>query len=494
MRRISERHTARMPGGRRVDHALGQDRREQLEPRRHDRHRRRDREARAHRPHERAHPREIEVLDRRVVQLGRRAERRAPPAPLLVDLGAVDAPQAAARVGHPHAIAVDGVEDDPVVALPVEDRRQLQLVQAVLGRLERVALESRLLGSAHDPAQARALLARAGDVPDERQRDLAAERAADHRERRDAAVGEVDLTHEREATGRDPRLGRRRFSGDVHAGGDALVGRRRRRRRTLADARGHVAAAEVERPHRDAAEVQPSPVAEPRGEHRIERAELVEHGRVELEQSAVARGGHGRQARAALERADLAEHIAGRAGSARRGGPSPRPVCSTSRPDSHDPPATGGSPSRTMTSPSRALSPRPRATMQLDALRVELPERLVRAQERRDPLGVRLLRERRRGLGVRAGEGDRDAAVEPQHAHRARGGAQGDTGRVVLDERRARRSISPGPSTPSETSVRSAPLGDRRAPRPRRRRRTRCPPASTRSRRSDTSAPRSRRG
>ena len=41
---------------------------------------------------------------------------------------------------------------------------------------------------------------------------------------------------------------------------------------------------------------------------------------------------------------------------------------------------------------------------------------------------MRLLAEGRRGLGVRAGEGDRDAAVEPQDAHRARGGAQRDSG------------------------------------------------------------------
>ena len=60
---------------------------------------------------------------------------------------------------------------------------------------------------------------------------------------------------------------------------------------------------------------------------------------------------------------------------------------------------------------------------ELDALRVEVPERLIRPQECRDPLGVRLLCERRRGLGVRAGEGDCNTAVEPQNAHGGRGGA-----------------------------------------------------------------------
>ena len=93
------------------------------------------------------------------------------------------------------------------------------------------------------------------------------------------------------------------------------------------------------------------------------------------------------------------------------------------------------SPSRTTTSPSRGLDRPSAADDQLDALRVEIPEGLVRAQERGDPLGVRLLAEGRGGLGVCSSERDRDAAVEPQDAHGARSGTERDSRWRLLDQR-----------------------------------------------------------
>ena len=423
-----------MAGGGRVDDALSQDRPDQRERRGADRHHRRERELGPHRLHEGTRPREIQVLDGRLVQPRGRPERRAPPAPLLVHLRTAEPPQTPAGVCHPHVIGLDGVQHDPVIALPVDDRGQLQIVQPVLGRLERASLETCVLGSAHDPAQARALLAGACDVPDERQRDLAAERAADHRERGHAAVGEVDLADERELARRHPRLGCRDLFRDVDAGCHPLVGGERRHGRPLPDAGGRVDAAEVERPHRDPAEMQARAVAKPPGERRIERPELPEHCGVELEQPAVARGRHGRQARAALERIDLAEDVAGaQEAHVAPGFLLPGVLDQPTR--LHDPPGRGALTFAHDDVAVARLELAAPADDQLDAVRGEVPERLVGAEERGDALGVGLLGERGRGLGVRAGEGDRDCAIEPQHAHRARGGAQGDRGRRVLDER-----------------------------------------------------------
>ena len=275
----------------------------------------------------------------------------------------------------------------------MDDRRQLQLVQPVLRRLERVALESRLLGSAHDPAQARAVLTGAGDVPEERQRDLAAERAADHRERRHAAVGEVDLAHEREATSAQPTARAQATSPETST--PAAI-------RSSGDGGGvggrwltpEAASPPPKSSGRTAMRLRCSRARSPSLEANVGSsvAELVEHRRVELEQPALARRRHRRQARADPSSAPTSPNTspARRKRTSRRADPCPRVLDQPAGLDDppgwpcwltfpHDDVAVVG------------LDPATPADDQLDALRVEVPERLVRAQERGDPLGVRLL-------------------------------------------------------------------------------------------------------
>ena len=52
-------------------------------------------------------------------------------------------------------LVVDAVDDDPVVPLPVRDRRQRQVVEPALRRPDRARREAELLGAARDPGQRR---------------------------------------------------------------------------------------------------------------------------------------------------------------------------------------------------------------------------------------------------------------------------------------------------------------------------------------------------
>src|SRR6185437_17115991 len=143
--------------------------------------------------------------------------------------------------------------------------------------------------------------------------------------------------------------------------------------------------AEVERAHRDTAQAKPGPILEPGREVLVERAQLAQHGAIELEQSAVAGGGHGRKAWAALEGADLAEHIA----AAHEAQLAPG-LALAGRLDQaarlHDPPAIGH---LALAHDHVALTGGDVATalhQHLHGPRVELAERLVHAQERRNAL------------------------------------------------------------------------------------------------------------
>src|SRR3954469_15360201 len=104
------------------------------------------------------------------------------------------------------------VEDDPVVALPVDDRRERQLVQPALRRTDRASLETECLRRPCDPVQGGPAYARVRDVADVRQRDRAAVGTADHREARRTAVHLVELEDMREAT---PSLPPRLLGGSI---------------------------------------------------------------------------------------------------------------------------------------------------------------------------------------------------------------------------------------------------------------------------------------
>ncbi len=111
---------------------LGEDRGDEVERGRDDRRQGRDRQLGAQRRDERAQPGQLEPLDGGVVERRCRAERRTPSGPLLGELGPRVASQPAGRVGDPDVLGVDRVEDHPVVAVPVDDRRELQVVETIL--------------------------------------------------------------------------------------------------------------------------------------------------------------------------------------------------------------------------------------------------------------------------------------------------------------------------------------------------------------------------
>ena len=216
--------------------------------------------------------------------------------------------------------------------------------------------------------------------------------------------------------------------------------------------------------------------------------------RVELEQPAVARGRHRRQARAALERTDLAEHVAGaQEAHVAPGFLLPGVLDQPTR--LHDPPArralafahhdvaVAGVDAR---GPGRRSARRPSASRS--------PERLVGTQERaRSAWRAPALANAAAASGCARAR----ATATPRSSRSTRTALEAarrvTPGGVLLDERPlAARSVP-------HRARRARPRCGRRlrrspAPRPRRRRRTRCPRASTRSRRSDRSAPRSRPG
>ena len=85
------------------------------------------------------------------------AHSAANPGPLLFQLRARDPAQALGRVGDPHPVALDAIQDHPVVGAPVDDRGHRQRVQPVGGGLHGAHAQPDLLAAALEPAQARAV-------------------------------------------------------------------------------------------------------------------------------------------------------------------------------------------------------------------------------------------------------------------------------------------------------------------------------------------------
>ncbi len=211
-----------------IDHDLRQDRQEELQPGRDESQRPGDRERPPMGPEERPEPGEaVPGLGDVLEPLGVGDERRVP-APALEELRARDALEPVFRVRVADTVAPDLVQDDPVVALPVDDRRQRQLVQPALRRAHRPRGQPELGGARGDPGEARPVRRGVHDLADLRRRDLLAEVAADHPEARGAAVGLVELVEVREPPRRLRRARGRSGPGSVELGG---VGRRAIRER-----------------------------------------------------------------------------------------------------------------------------------------------------------------------------------------------------------------------------------------------------------------------
>ena len=305
-------------------------------------------------------------------------DHRRVAAPVLEELGAREPAEAARGVGDAHVVAVDAVEHDPVVALPVHDRRQRQLVEPALRRADRAGVEAELLGAARDPGERRPVGRRVHDLADVRDRDGAAEVAADHRQARGAAVHLVELVDVREAAPSSRRRVRRRRR-RARRPSSAPIGRRPRAVGDLVDSdasAGQDLLGEVERHAREAPVVVLRGRAPPaaRGTRGARASELLE----ECERAAAA-GGSRRRPRRSPPAARR-----GRASARRRSRPcggTARSCCAPSLgPVGAQPPSSttyigpGGSPSRTTISPA-ATSTRSRPVS-------ELAERLVRAARR----------------------------------------------------------------------------------------------------------------
>ncbi len=315
-------------------------------------------------------------------------------------------------------------------------------------------------GGAHDPAQRGPLLAGAGGLAQEGQRHLAPEGPADHRQRGGAAIGEVDLAHQREAPRGDPRRGALGTVGQVDANRDAGVFRgRRERRRALPDAGADVAVAEVEGADGDPAQMEPGAILETGREGRLVLAQLGEHGAVELEQGAVADRGHARQAGGAAKRADLPEHVAGPQEA------NVTPAWSVTgpldeAPGLDDPPVIGLLALGDDDLAVARVGVTAAGDEQTEPGSVQPRERRVHPQEGADPLGACLRGETGGGLGVRTGEGAGNRPVEAQDAHGGRRCAQGHRRRVVLGERALTARLSRAEQSERDLGP-VGPLGDR---------------------------------
>ena len=183
-----------------------------------------------------------------------------------------------------------------MVGAPMDDRGHRQHIQPVGGGLHGAHAQADLLAAALESAQARAVGAGAGGVPDRAQRHVMAEATADHRQARRTAVHRVDLAHEREAA-----LETRRRLGDLRAvlgDGQTRIGGVMRGR-TVGGGRGLSVAQCVER----------DPLLDPACERRVRFDQPVEVGRLEPQQHDRFLRAHRGGARRALDQRQLAERI-----------------------------------------------------------------------------------------------------------------------------------------------------------------------------------------
>src|SRR5205814_115491 len=104
--------------------------------------------------------------------------------PARLELGAGERPPPAGGVADAHAAAGDVVQDDPVVALPVHDRRESDAFEVARGDLYGAGREAELRRGGADRLEARAVGRRVAELSDAREADLPPVVPADHREAR----------------------------------------------------------------------------------------------------------------------------------------------------------------------------------------------------------------------------------------------------------------------------------------------------------------------
>ena len=198
-----------------------------------------------------------------------------------------------------------------MVSLPVHDRGQRQLIEAALRGPYRARDEPQLLGAPRDPGERRAVGRGVHELADVRDRDGAAEGAADDRKAGGAAVGLVELVDVREAAPAQRRLGgcgRGELDRLLCAGGWKRLFDTGFRDRCF---RGQDLLGEVERDAREAAVVVlRDPLLEPRTELGLLTQELMEQCNRQPQQAAGIDGLDARRAPLTEEQRPLTEEVA----------------------------------------------------------------------------------------------------------------------------------------------------------------------------------------
>ena len=123
-------------------------------------------------------------------------EQRGVTRPLLEELGPGHAAASVGWIRHPHRIRPHRIQHDPVVAFPVADGRQREVVEMSARGLHGSRCQSQFGGRSAEGAQTGAVVGRVAQRPQPGQGHLAAEVPAHHREARHAAVHLVDLRDE----------------------------------------------------------------------------------------------------------------------------------------------------------------------------------------------------------------------------------------------------------------------------------------------------------
>ena len=150
------------------------------------------------RAEERPQPPDPGLRDRGLLERLRVVEERRITRPLFEQLGAGDLHMAERGINQPGVRVAHVVQHHPVVAFPVDDRRQRHLFEVARRRLHGARGQSEFGRGQAEPAQTRAVETRVHELPDARQTHGAAVVPAHHRQARGAAVHLVDLVDERE--------------------------------------------------------------------------------------------------------------------------------------------------------------------------------------------------------------------------------------------------------------------------------------------------------
>ena len=117
--------------------------------------------------HSHARPR---AASRRLLERRRVVEERRVAGPSPIELVARQPAKSERGIRETHEASRDVVQHQPVIAVPVADRRQRHAIEILRRRLDRARGEAQLLGRAAERTQARAVETGVDQLPDARER------------------------------------------------------------------------------------------------------------------------------------------------------------------------------------------------------------------------------------------------------------------------------------------------------------------------------------